>query len=138
LDADTIQVLFRDFPHPVNGADWQRAKELHFVALSNERETIWLPKIAGDFSEQFVRSDADAGTKAALESDPLFEVASDRNRSIEPLISVLGWTLLLNNGSKVEVRFIDGHLFDDRITFTNDPHNLARFIAISVHAGTHK
>ena len=111
-----------DHPHG------HRAQEQNFVTFGNEGETIGFAEIAGEFGEQFVGGDADAGGQAAFGKNRPLQFARHRHRLKERFIGVW-WSnrtacsrcirfdsqarRLTYNVREVEIRFINRNLLDE-------------------------
>jgi hypothetical protein len=65
-EAGLVQDFFRGGADAVNFPDGQFAEEFGFAGFANEGEAVWLLEVAGEFGEEFVGGDADAGGYPAL------------------------------------------------------------------------
>ena len=132
-EAGLVEDFFGGGADAVNFADGQFAEEFGFAGLADEGEAVGLLEVTGEFGEEFVGGDADAGGDTALAANGFLHRAADGERGFEEFVmrAAAGFEKV----GEFHVGFVDGDLFDGRARVAHDVHDFAGFFAIEIDAG---
>jgi len=120
-----------DFADAVECADGQGTKEVDLAGFGDAGESGGFAEVAGEFGEELVGGDADAGGEAAFGTDALLEGLGEGLGAQQGVVVGAGTVAAV--GGDIEVGFVHGDLLDLGAGLGEERHDQVGFGAVMIH-----